>query len=137
SWEAGLPMGDPEVEPAVPGIVMLGSPEPGDRYQQEFLEDEAEDWAAVTRLNATVAIDYLDSEFEDCLDTKEWSPLEPGEIEHKFYCPTGGGLMLVKEQTGKTLRVEYVGPDFSSLGIGPFPGQDDVAFPSTALDCTP
>jgi hypothetical protein len=98
------------------GIVMLGSPRSGDRYRQEYWEDEAEDWGAVLRLNAKVSIDYLDSEFEDCLMTREWTPLEPGEIEHKFYCPQDGnlgpGLMFIAELKGKTVYVEYVGADF-------------------------
>jgi len=41
--------------------------------------------------------------------TKEWSPLERGSVEHKYYCPEGGGLMLIEELTGKTVRVEFVG----------------------------
>lgn len=155
SWEAGLPAGDPALPPAEPGIIMLGNPESGDRYRQELLEDEAEDWGAVLRLNARVAIDYMDSEFEDCLMTKEWTPLEPGQIEHKFYCPGPGnpnaGLMFIEELKGKTVYVEYVGSDFGSLGIPlPLPGETDVvplgtdplpdpwgAFPSPALNCTP
>jgi hypothetical protein len=144
SWEAGLPIGDPEVDPAEPGIIMLGDPQSGDRYQQEYLEDEAEDWGAVVRLNARVAIDYMDSEFEECLMTREWTPLEPGHVEHKFYCPDAG-LMFIEELKERTVYVEYVGPDFSSLGIGPLPGESDVvplgipwgAFPSPALNCTP
>lgn len=96
------------------GTVMLGSPRSGDRYRQEYWEEEAEDWGAVLRLNATVSIDFGD--FEDCLMTREWTPLEPGEIEHKFYCPqpgdSGPGLMFIEELKGKTVYVEYVGTDF-------------------------
>ncbi len=40
SWEAG-------VDGALPGIVMLASPEIGDAYRQEFYEDEAEDMAEI------------------------------------------------------------------------------------------
>ena len=115
---------------------MLGSPSSGDRYKQEYWEDEAEDWGAVLRLNAKVSIDYLDSEFEDCLMTREWTPLEPGEIEHKFYCPEDGnpgpGLMFIEELKGKTVYVEYIGADFGA----PAPGEGDPSFPSLALDCT-
>ena len=107
AWEAG-------VDDAEPGIVMLGNPESGDRYRQEYWEEEAEDWGAVLRLNAKVSIDFDDSEFEECLMTREWTPLEPGEIEHKFYCPENGnpgpGLMFIEELKGKTVYVEYVGP---------------------------
>ena len=141
SWEAGLPIADLEIPPAKPGIIMLGAPMPGDRYQQELLEDEAEDWGAVLRLNAAVSTEL--SDYEDCLMTREWTPLGPGEVEHKFYCalegdnPPPGGLKFIEELKGKTVYVEYIGSDFSGLGIGPLPGEDDVMFPSDALDCEP
>jgi len=113
SWRAG-------VGNAEPGIIMLSSPSSGDRYQQEYWEDEAEDWASVLRLNAKVSIDYGD--FEACLMTREWTPLAPGEIEHKFYCPQDGnpgpGLMFVEELKGKTVYVEYIGPDFGESAPG-------------------
>jgi hypothetical protein len=72
-----------------------------------MFEDEAEDNARVLRLNARVDIDV--GTFAGCLKTKEWSPLEHGSIEHKYYCPSGGGLMLVNELKGGTLRVEFIG----------------------------
>ena len=113
------------------GIVMLGSPSSGDRYRQEYWEDEAEDWGAVLRLNAKVSIDYGD--FAACLMTREWTPLEPGEIEHKFYCPEEGnpgpGLMFIEELKGKTVHVEYIGADFGVLAPGegaPFPALEAV-----------
>jgi len=125
AWVAGF-------NDAVPGIVMLGSPMSGYRYQQEYWEDEAEDWGAVLRLNAKVSIDYLDSEFEACLMTREWTPLEPGEIEHKFYCPEDGnpgpGLMFIEELKGKTVYVEYIGEDFGEN----LPGEFD---PFPAVNC--
>jgi hypothetical protein len=98
SWEAG-------VDGAQPGIVMLADPEPGVSYRQEFLAGVAEDMAKVLRLNAPVSVAYAD--FENCLETKEWSPLEPGAIEHKFYA-RGVGLVLIEELKGKTARMELV-----------------------------
>ncbi len=124
AWLAG--------DDAEPGIVILGSPTSGDRYQQEYKEEEAEDWGAVLRLNAKVSIDFEDSEFEACLMTREWTPLEPGEIEHKFYCPEDGnpgpGLMFIEELKGKTVYVEYVGPGpFGAPGEGElFPQMEEV-----------
>jgi hypothetical protein len=98
SWEAG-------VGGAEPGIVMLGEPMPGLSYQQEYYEDEAEDMGKVLRLNATVSIDYDD--YENCLVTKEWTPLSPGEVEHKYYAP-GEGLVFIEELKEKTVLVELV-----------------------------
>jgi hypothetical protein len=128
SWEAG-------VAGAQPGIIMLGDPRPGDRYMQEFLADVAEDWGAVQRLNARVSIDFAEDDYTGCLMTREWSPLEPGAIEHKFYCPLDGnpgpaGLLFIEELHGKNLYVEYIGPDFGVM----LPGEGDT-FPSEALDC--
>jgi hypothetical protein len=97
SWEAG-------VDGAEPGIVMLANPQPGKSYRQEFYEGIAEDMAKVLRLNASVSVAYGD--FEDCLKTKEWTPLEPGVIEHKYYA-RGVGLVLVEELKGKK-RVELI-----------------------------
>lgn len=103
SWEAG-------VDGATPGIVIPAEPRPGDAYQQEYLEDEAEDWGKVLRLDATVSIDQGD--YYNCLKTKEWTPLDRGHVEHKFYCPASvPGLVYIKELHGKTVHVEYIGVD--------------------------
>ncbi|MHC4568764.1 MAG: hypothetical protein ACYTE3_23760, partial [Planctomycetota bacterium] len=84
-------------------ILMLADPMPGMCYEQEYYEGEAEDMGKVMRLNAKVSIDLDD--YEDCLKTKEWTPLEPGEIEHKYYAP-GVGLVFIEELKGKTVKVE-------------------------------
>lgn len=117
SWKAGE-------DGAEPGVLMLSRPKPGDSYRQEYYEGEAEDWAKVLRLNARVAIDFGD--YRGCLVTKEYTPLSPGEIEHKFYCRLshgGSGLMLVNELKGKTRRVEYIG---TALPAGEFPDEFPV-----------
>jgi len=98
SWEAG-------VDGAKPGIVMEADPQPGDSYRQEYYQDVAEDMGKVLRLNASVSVAYGD--FEDCLKTKEWTPLDRGVVEHKYYAP-GVGLVLVTELKGKSVRVELV-----------------------------
>lgn len=98
SWEAGM-------NGAEAGIVMLGDPWPGLFYRQEYLEGEAEDMGKVLRLNAKVSIGYGD--FDGCLVTKEWTVLEPGHVEHKYYCP-GTGLVHVEELKEKTVLVELV-----------------------------
>jgi len=98
SWEAG-------VDGALAGVLMPGDPQPGLTYQQEYYEDVAEDTAKVLRPNATASVAYGD--FEDCLVTKEWTPLAPGEVEHKVYAP-GVGLVLVRELKGPTVRVELI-----------------------------
>lgn len=93
SWEAG-------VSGALAGILVLGSPEKGLFYRQEFLEDVAEDMAKVLNTDLDVSTDFGD--FEGCIKTKEWTKLDPGHNEHKFYCP-GTGLVLIESIKGKTV----------------------------------
>ena len=68
----------------------------GDFYQQEYDPENAEDMAKVLSF---VQIDDL-----ECLKTKEWTPLEPGAIEHKYYCPDEelgfSVLCLIEEVSG-------------------------------------
>jgi len=105
------------------GIVVLGDPGKGDFYQQEFYEDEAEDWGKV--LNFILADD------EVCMKTKEWTPLESGHVEHKFYCSDGdyGELAMVEELQGKTVIVELVARDVV------WPGQDVTTEISPTPSC--
>ena len=65
---------------------------------------EAEDMAKVLKLNAEVSVPYGD--FDSCLKTKEWNPLESGN-EHKYYAP-GVGLVLIEELKGGHKRVELI-----------------------------
>jgi hypothetical protein len=119
SWQAG---GGPTPD-AVPGIIMLARPRSGLRYRQELAEDVAEDMAAVLRVNASVSIDI--GEFNRCVKTKEWTPLAPGEIEHKFYCfdaqGNSAGLVLIEELKGKTVKVELIGDSLPAAFPGEFP----------------
>lgn len=107
SWEAG-------VDDALPGYLMLAEPIPGVCYQQEFYEGEAEDRAKVLRLNAEVTLvtdglceDEDGDSCKDCLVTKEWTQLSPGDVEHKYY-KSGLGLVLIEELKEKSVRVELV-----------------------------
>jgi hypothetical protein len=81
-------------------VVMGGMPDKGTFYQQEFYEEEAEDWGKV--------LNYIEMDDMVCMKTKEWTPLEPGEVEHKYYCSDGetGMLVLIEELHGKTVYVE-------------------------------
>lgn len=97
------------VDGAEAGIVMLGSPFKGAFYQQEYYEEEAEDMGKVLNF-VPVETDF--GEYEDCLKTKEWTPLEPGEIEHKYYC-VPDGLVLIEELHGGTKDVELIDIDFT------------------------
>lgn len=98
SWEAG-------VDGAEPGIVMLADPIVSATYQQEFAEDVAEDMAKVLSLEESVETER--GEFDGVLETMEWTPLEPGAREHKFYAP-GVGLVLELSPRGGNETIELV-----------------------------
>lgn len=85
SWEAG-------VDSAMPGIIMLNQPLPGDIYRQEYLAGEAEDLGGVLSVQEEVTVPY--GTFDDVLITADYNPLEGG-LEHKFYAP---GLGLIREE---------------------------------------
>ena len=91
SWEAG-------VGGALPGIVMEGNPQVGDIYRQEYLAGEAEDMAEVLSLDESVTVPY--GSFDHCLMTKDWTPLEPGIVEHKYYCENIGEVLAEKVEGG-------------------------------------
>jgi hypothetical protein len=98
SWKGG-------VDDAKPGIFMKGSPEVGASYRQEYYEGEAEDMAEVTSLTASVSIGY--GNYTSCLETKEWTPLEPGVQEYKFYA-SGVGLVLESPSQAGTSGTELI-----------------------------
>jgi hypothetical protein len=81
SWEAG-------VDGARAGIIMPAHPQVGQRYHQEFFEGEAEDEARVVARGLDVNVPY--GSFHSCIRTQEWTRLEPGILEVKFYCPKVG-----------------------------------------------
>jgi hypothetical protein len=89
SWLAG-------VDGAQPGIFMTGHPKIGQSHRQEYYEGQAEDHFAVVSLSASVLAPYTAS--AHALLTKEWSPLEPGTLDHKLYVR---GVGLVREETIK------------------------------------
>lgn len=99
SWEAG-------VDGALPGIVMLADPRPGDTYRQEYYAGEAEDLARVLRLDGTAEVPY--GRFEHVLVTEDWTPLEPDVAEHKSYARGIGLVMevLVRGGEGEVRLVE-------------------------------
>jgi len=110
SWEAGKDVAGIG-ENASPGIIMPASPKSGECDYQEFYEGEAEDWGKVMRLNATVTLKNEGllggTSYEDCLETKEGSTAELGDIEQKFYAEDIG-LVLNFEHHGKRVRWELI-----------------------------
>jgi hypothetical protein len=101
SWEAG-------VDGAQPGIIMKAHPKVGDRYQQELAPGVAEDMAQVIRLqDEEVCVRYGCFEDDEVLLTKEWTPLERGVVEEKYYAEDVGFILGVMVKGGDE-RTELV-----------------------------
>jgi hypothetical protein len=98
SWESGI-------DGATPGIIMPARPPIGQVLRQEFAAGVAEDKARYLNLDVDVSVPYGD--FEDCLKTEEFTPLEPGVREFKFYC-RGVGTVKVRDKTGGTAHLALV-----------------------------
>jgi hypothetical protein len=98
SWEAG-------VDGAEPGIIMEASPLVGDTYRQEFYEGEAEDMAEVVRVGQSESVPF--GSMTGLVVTKEWTPLEPGVAEEKYYA-SGIGVVLEVMIEGGSGRLELI-----------------------------
>jgi len=98
SWTAG-------VERAKPGIVMPASPKAGMTYRQEFDLGGAEDAGRVLDTRGSAATPAA-SCVATCLVTEDFTPLEPGHIEHKYYAPGVGLILEVDPETGE--RTELI-----------------------------
>jgi hypothetical protein len=96
SWQAG-------VDGALPGIIMLASPQAGDIYRQEFLEGEAEDLGEVTAVTGSAHVPAGSWSGSDVLVTEEWTPLEPDVRERKIYARGLGVVRIKTIQGGREL----------------------------------
>jgi len=98
SWEAG-------VDGAQPGILVPAEPEIGLTYRQEYYEGEAEDATRVLSLDEKVQVPY--GRFAGVLMTKDYTPLQPEILEHKFYA-RDVGLVLALTISGGSDREELL-----------------------------
>ena len=91
SWEAG-------VDGAEPGIIMPAKPRVGLTYRQEYYKGHAEDGARVLKLGAKATVPA--GTFDDCVETEDFTNLEPGNVEHKFYAKDVGPVLRTTESGG-------------------------------------
>jgi hypothetical protein len=98
TWEAGR-------NGARPGIYMPARPRVGRSGRQEYYKGHAEDHFRVLSVHATVKVPYTSS--RDALLTMEWTPLEPGVVDHKLYV-RGLGTVLEQAVKGGNERNELV-----------------------------
>jgi hypothetical protein len=117
SWEAGKDIYTGEVNLEVlEGVIMLadgerekggfGELQKGRFYFQEYWEDVATDMAKI--LNFKKADTFLYGMLKGCLMTKEWVPLEPGDVEHKYYCKDKGLVLIQGLSGGPTVWTDLV-----------------------------
>jgi hypothetical protein len=98
SWEAG-------VDGAEAGVIVPAKPEVGFTYRQEYYKGEAEDAGEILSLDEWVEVPF--GSFEDVLMTKDFTPLDPDVLEHKFYAK-GVGPVLVVGISGGSDREELI-----------------------------
>jgi hypothetical protein len=98
SWQSG-------VHGARAGIYMPAHPRVGQSGRQEFYRGHAEDQFTVVTLNARVRTAAASS--HHALLTKEFTRLEPGALDHKYYV-RGIGTVLEQTVRGGNERNELI-----------------------------
>jgi hypothetical protein len=91
SWRSG-------VGGARPGVFMYARPRVGQAGRQELLKGQAEDRFRVLSLHASVRVPFVTS--TQGLLTKEWTPLEPGVLDHKVYVRGIGDVLEMTVRGG-------------------------------------
>jgi hypothetical protein len=98
SWEAG-------VDGALAGVILPADPQPGMTYRQEYLKGEAEDLGEILSIDELAQVPF--GKFDNVVMTKDYTPLEPNLLEHKFYAP-GVGQVLALTISGGAGREELL-----------------------------
>jgi hypothetical protein len=94
SWETG-------VDGALPGILIFGDPAAhlGETYRQEYYAGVAEDMGNLLSLGESVSVPF--GSFTGALKTLDYTPLEPGVKEEKYYIRDVGLVKTVDPDTGE------------------------------------
>jgi hypothetical protein len=96
AWRAG-------VDGALPGLIMPGTFLLGARYFQEIAPGVALDRAEHVAMGLKVQTPA--GQFTNCVRIRETTPLEPGAISLKIYCP---GVGLVVDDVVRLVAVQHV-----------------------------
>ena len=94
SWEAGKDGAKPGY--IIPPASML---KVGTKYRQEYYPGHAEDFGEVLSLDAKA--DVAAGSYTGCVQTHDYTPLEPAVNEQKFYCKGVGVVLSVDVVTGE------------------------------------
>ena len=84
---------------------MPADPRVGQSFRQEYYKGHAEDHFKIVSLNASVKVPAVSS--RNAMRTREWTPLEPGVRDAKYYV-RGKGTVLEQTVKGGDERWELV-----------------------------
>ena len=102
SWKSGRDRGKA-------GMLIPAVPVPGDVIRQEVRYGDAEDAIEIESITATESAPG-GSCTNSCLLTRDFTPLEPGVSENKYFAPGIGLIVELDPETGERLElVEFVG----------------------------
>lgn len=102
SWKAGR-------DGAKPGTLVLSAPQVGDTYREEVSLGEAEDVAEVISVTGTESVPAASCS-GDCLVTRNFTALEPGVEEIKYYARDVGLILEVDGEGNRTELIEFTMP---------------------------
>lgn len=89
---------------AEPGILMWADPQLGTVYRQEMALGDAEDAAEIVSVSASEAVPAAICT-DDCVVTLDFTPLDPGGFEYKYYAPGVGMILEIDPETGDRLEL--------------------------------
>jgi hypothetical protein len=92
---------------AKPGILMKAAPQVGEVYRQEFALGDAEDAAEVLSTTSSDTVPAAACA-NNCVVTKDFTPIEPDAFEHKYYAPGVGLILEVNPETGERVELTTV-----------------------------
>jgi hypothetical protein len=93
------------VDGAQPGVFMQAHPQLGRPFRQEWSAGQAEDVFRAVDRAARVTVPF--GSFTGALRTREWTALEPGVVDAKFYV-RGIGEVFEGSTSGPTERLQLV-----------------------------
>jgi hypothetical protein len=102
TWHAG-------VDGAKAGLFMPAHPHVGEQHRQEYYAHHAEDHFRVVSLASPIKTPY--GNFSKALETHEWTPLEPGVLDAKYYVRGVGqvfeGSLKGPHEVGRLVAVRH------------------------------
>lgn len=93
------------VDGAQPGVYMQAHPELNRRFRQEWYAGHAADQFKAVNLNASVTVPFVSS--QHALKTAEFTGLEPGVLDNKFYVK-GLGQVTERSASGPVEKLVLV-----------------------------